>query len=140
MRRILLIMIGLSVALMAGLSKGGNIVPDSVTGLQWQDDTTGSTMTWRAAIDRCEGLTLDSHTDWRLPNLRELTSIVDDTKNDPSINNTTAFEHTASNTYWSSTTYAGHTSHAWRVYFNSGNQGHSNKSYSLYVRCVRAGQ
>jgi hypothetical protein len=136
---VLFALLMLTASASAGLSKSGNIVTDSVTKLQWQDDTTGSTMTWRAAIDHCEGLTLDSHTDWRLPNLRELTSIVDDTNSVPSID-TTAFEHTASNYYWSSTTYAGHTSDAWNVLFGSGGQYYYGKSSSLYVRCVRAGQ
>ena len=46
----------------------------------------------------------------------------------------------ASNGYWSSTTYAGGSSNAWRVYFDDGCQGNSHKSNSFYVRCVRAGQ
>ena len=139
MRQIFLMMIGLSVGLIAGLSKSGNIVTDSQTRLQWQDDAIGTTMPWEPSITHCENLSLDGYSDWRLPNLRELTSLIDDSKVAPSID-TSVFEHTASYYYWSSTTYAGATSRAWYVYFNDGYQRRSTKSASYYVRCVRAGQ
>ncbi|CAA6826458.1 MAG: Unknown protein [uncultured Sulfurovum sp.] len=132
-------MLGLSLALYADFSKSGNIVADSSTGLQWQDDAIGSSMTWTSAIMHCENLSLDGHNDWRLPNLNELTSLVNDGRINPSID-TTVFENTASSFYWSSTTYVGYTSSAWRVNFYSGNQGYDSKTNSSYVRCVRAGQ
>lgn len=139
MRQILLITLGLSTALFASFSKNGNIVTDSTTGLQWQDDAVGSTMTWTAAIDHCENLTLDAYSDWRLPNLKELTSIMDDTKVAPSID-TSVFQNTVSDLYWSSTTYAGINGVAWYVYFYHGDQYYYSKTNSFYVRCVRAGQ
>lgn len=139
MRQILLITLGLSTALFASFSKNGNIVTDSTTGLQWQDDAISSPMAWTAAIDHCENLTLDTYSDWRLPNLKELTSIVDDTKVNPSID-TSVFQNTASHRYWSSTTYAGNSGYAWYVYFSYGYQDYGSKTYSYYVRCVRAGQ
>ena len=139
MRQILLITLGLSTALFASFSKNGNIVTDGSTGLQWQDDAIGSVMVWTAAIDYCENLTLDTYSDWRLPNLNELTSIVDDTKVSPSID-TTVFQNTASDFYWSSTAYAGTSGNAWDVYFNDGNHDYYDGTASHYVRCVRAGQ
>jgi len=137
-KKILLITIGLSVSVWADFSKAGDIVTDSTTALQWQDNAISTTMTWESAITHCENLSLDGHSDWRLPNLKELTSLVDDTKTNPAIS--TAFEHTASSFYWSSTTYAGYASRAWYVYFGYGNQYYYRKSDSNYVRCVRAGQ
>ena len=122
MKIILLIMIELSI-LHAGLSKTGNIVTDSATGLEWQDDAVGTDITWQDAIARCEALTLDAKSDWRLPNLNELTSIVDDTKSDPAID-TIVFDNTISNYYWSSTTNAGTTNVAWVVYFHYGYQSY----------------
>lgn len=138
MRKILLIMIGLSVGLMAAnFMRDGNtgIVTDSATGLQWQDDARPSTMTWQGAIDYCETLTLGGKSDWRLPNINELNSIVDDMVYDPSISN--IFQNTISGYYWSSTTNASLTGDAWLVPFGYGNQGHNPKSYNFYVRCVR---
>jgi len=138
MRTILLILIGLSVSAWADFTKTANIVTDNSTGLQWQDDAVGTAMDWQAAIDHCEALSLDGFSDWRLPNLKELTSIVDDSTASPAIEST--FQNTASSYYWSSTTYVGIVSSAWVVYFGYGYQLSVVKSPSYYVRCVRAGQ
>ncbi len=138
MIQILLILIGLSSLSMANFSKSGNIVTDSSTGLQWQDDAIGTTTTWQGAIDRCEALVLDTHDDWRLPNKNELISIVDYSLNNPSIDS--QFQNTISYYYWSSTSNASYPSYAWYVYFYDGSTYYSNKFNSKYVRCVRAGQ
>ena len=144
MKKILMIVLGLSTVMMADLSRNSaGVVTDSTTGLQWQDDYSDNggsikSAKWQDAIDYCEALSLDGHEDWRLPNLRELTSLVDDTRYDPAIDAT--FTQTASDGYWSSATYARYHDNAWGVDFYSGRQGHDDKDYSYYVRCVRAGQ
>jgi hypothetical protein len=66
------------------------VVNDTKTGLMWQDDAVGSTMTWANAITTCESLTLGGYSDWRLPNIRELKSIVDRTRYNPAISPITA--------------------------------------------------
>ena len=128
----------ISIGVWADFSKSGNIVTDSTTGLQWQDDAVGSTMTWQSAIDYCEALVLDSYDDWRLPNKNELITIIDYDVSNPAIDN--HFQNTISNYYWSSTTHASNTSYAWFVYFNFGGTYYYSKYGSYYVRCVRAGQ
>lgn len=139
MKKILLITLGLSLWLCADFTRSGNIVTDSTTGLQWQDDAIGNTMmTWDSSINYCESLTLDSKSDWRLPNINELTLLVDDTKYNPSIS--TVFKNIESSGYWSSTTHDNYSDTAWFVYFLHGYQGNGDKSTSAYVRCVRAGQ
>ena len=127
----------ISTIIYADFTKNNGVVTDSTTALQWQDNETVS-KTWTAAIDYCEALSLDGQSDWRLPNLKELISLVDDSKVSPAIS--AVFDHTASSDYWSSTTYAGTSDDAWSVYFGNGAQGSLNKSASVYVRCVRAGQ
>jgi hypothetical protein len=139
MKRTVTMVLVMSIALFADFTRDGSVVTDSTTGLQWQDDAIGSTMNWKSAIEQCENLTLDGHSDWRLPNLKELTSIVDDTRVNPSID-TDTFQFIASSFYWSSTTNAGNSSDAWNVYFNYGYQYSYYKSDSYFVRCVRAGQ
>lgn len=140
MKRILLILsVSASLALAEFTRDDANgIVTDIVTGLQWQDDAVGSVMAWEEAIGHCETLELGPYTDWRLPNLNELTSLVDDTRVNPAIS--PVFVNTASSYYWSSTTFAGTTSGAWLVYFNYCGRSPSLKTGSFYVRCVRAGQ
>ena len=137
MKIILLIMIGLSI-LNADFTKSGDIVTDSISGLEWQDDAVGSTMTWENAITQCESLTLGGHSDWRLPNINELKSIVDRSKVNPAV--VTGFTSTSSASYWSSTTYEGRKDGAWDVGFSSGYVGYGLKDYNYYVRCVRDGQ
>jgi len=113
------------------------IVTDNETGLQWQDNEKVRKR-WKEAINYCEALTLGTYDDWRLPNRNELNSIVDDTKYNPSIS--PVFQSFASRNYWSSTIFANASSTAWIVYFYNGDQLNSTKSFSYYVRCVRAGQ
>ena len=137
MKIILLIMIGLSL-LKAEFLKNGDIVKDSVSKLEWQDNAVGSTMAWEDAITHCEELSLGGHSDWRLPNINELKSIVDRSKDYPAIVN--GFENTSSNRYWSSTTYEGYKGSAWIVTFSYGYVGYYRKGHNYYVRCVRDGQ
>ena len=80
--------------------------------------------------------------DWRMPTIKELSSLVNSgiASPGPTID-TTWFPHTRSSYYWSSTTYANNTYGAWHVGFYYGHVVVSgNKSSSYYVRAVRAGQ
>ena len=137
MKIILLVLLTVNLAF-AQFSRNGNIVSDSVSSLQWQDNATPSSKTWQDAIDYCERLSLDEHSDWRLPNINELLSMVDNTKYNPAIRD--IFVNFTSDYYWSSTTNAGGTSYAWRVHFSSGFSRYGTKTNEYYVRCVRAGQ
>ena len=134
MRQILLITIGLSTALLADFTKSGDVVTDNTTGLQWQDNETVS-KTWTGTIDYCEALKLDG-TGWRMPNKKELLSLVDYTAYNPSID--AVFSHTTSNYYWSSTTLASNTSNAWIVRFNNGARATAISPIPImYVVCAK---
>jgi hypothetical protein len=52
-------------------------VTDLATGLMWQKADSGRGMDWQAALKYAEDLTLAGHDDWRLPNAKELQSLVD---------------------------------------------------------------
>ena len=118
---------------------GDQTITDNRTDLIWQKEDDNTTRNWEGAITYCEGLTLASQSDWRLPNIRELESIVKDSTYSPAID-TTWFPNTDSSDYWASTTGASNTSYAWHVYFDYGYVYGSNKSDNNYVRCVRGGQ
>jgi len=111
------------------------IITDSNSGLQWQDNSIGSESTWQSAIDRCEMLILGNYTDWRLPNIRELNSLVDRSKTNPTIN--LVFQNIISDFYWSSTTIS--QGIAWYSNFLDGQDGFDFDNSSNYVRCVRTG-
>ena len=128
------------------------IVTDNETGLQWQDNENASKQKWEDAIKYCEALILGSYDDWRLPNIRELESLVDDTKFNPSMS--PVFQSVKSRFYWSSTIhgYRGlydiYYDDAWLIDFSYGNQA----QYSIHlkymprfknnynIRCVRGGE
>ena len=59
------------------VDNGDGTITDSATGLMWQQEDGGNTHNWENALSYCEGLTLANHSDWRLPNAKELHSIVD---------------------------------------------------------------
>lgn len=135
MKKMILILIGLSSLSMATFTKTGDIVSDDITGLEWQDDTVGSAMNWRDAIIACEALTLGSFSNWRLANKNELLTLVDDTKNNASISS--VFENTQGSSYWTSTTTSEIKGNAWSINFESGSMDGNSKYASAYVRCVR---
>ena len=145
MKQFLLIMIGLSSLVYADFSRSEQgVVTDSKTNLQWQDDYSDNggsikSAAWTDAVNYCESLALDGE-DWRLPNKKELLSIVDYSNTSPSINY--VFTKTFTSYYWSSTTYNRNTYYysAWNVHFNNGTTAYSTKTTNRYVRCVRVGQ
>lgn len=118
---------------------GDGTVTDSVTGLMWQQGDDGVTRMWQDALSYCESLSLAGHTDWRLPDINELRSIVDHAKYSPAID-TTFFPNAHSSDYWAATTYANNTSYAWVVLLNDGYVNNNLKSFTSYMRCVRGGQ
>lgn len=88
---------------------GGGTVTDRATGLMWQQDDSGHGLDWPTALAYAEGLVLAGHDDWRLPNAKELQSLVDYTRS-PATTGTAAIEPVFKVTeveswYWSSTTH-----------------------------------
>jgi len=55
-------------------------ITDSATGLMWQQTDSKKGMNWEDALKYAESLELAGHDDWRLPNAKELQSIVDYTR------------------------------------------------------------
>ncbi len=73
------------------VDNGDGTISDLATGLMWQKTDNGVARDWQAALSYSEGLNLANQTDWRLPNAKELQSIVDysrspQTTNSPAIN------------------------------------------------------
>jgi len=111
-------------------------VRDNATGLMWQRADDDVQRDWETALAYCEDLDLGGHVDWRLPDVKELRSIVDNTRSNPAID-TTVFPGTNPDWYWSSSTLASYTYIAWVVYFDFGSVHLTNKPSTYYVRCVR---
>lgn len=116
-------------------------VTDNNLGLMWEDDSEASTQTmyWTSAINYCENKTPGGYSDWRLPNYRELATLVDRGQSNPAINNT--FIYKASGYYWSSTLFPDITSSEFFVInFSDGTLLYNGNSFNYYVRCVSGRQ
>jgi hypothetical protein len=109
------------------------------TSLVWQQVDDNVTRTWENAISYCESLSLAGQTDWRLPNIRELQTLLDYSHWSPAIDSS-LFPGTNSSIYWSSTTHAEVTEGVWGIDFNDGYLSAYYKTGSYYVRCVRTEQ
>jgi hypothetical protein len=121
------------------VDNGDGTVTDLSTGLVWQQATAG-TMDWKSALKYCERLNLGGCSNWRLPNIKELASIVDLSRSGPSID-TTYFPDTMGYQYWSSTTSVVNAGNVNYIDFNNGYIDSILKSYSfIFVRAVREGQ
>lgn len=90
--------------------------------------------------DTCTGL--GGHSDWRIPSIAELKTIVDESATGcgtGSVCINAIFGPTAPSYYWSATTYAGFPDFAWLVYFGFGGTLFDSKPNDRYVRAVRGG-
>ncbi len=131
-------------------------VTDNATGLMWVRDpslcgggsypntwasgvATPTAMTWANAITNCEALNYAGYTDWRLPNINELSSIIDWSLYIPAVN-ITFFINIPNPSfvfYWSGTTEGDDSSFAWAIDFSYGYNGQNDKTSTEYVRPVR---
>ena len=132
---------------------GDGTVTDNLTGLIWlKNANCFGTSIWTQALTDANTLNSgecglsdgSSEGDWRLPNVRELFSLIDYSQVNPALPNGHPFDNVQSDlmdcTYWSSTTDPN--SEFWAAtvrFFNSG-VGGSPKTESYYVWPVRGGQ
>lgn len=130
---------------------GDGTVTDPTTGLTWMrcsmgQTWTGSTCTgtaiyytWNQANALTGTVSFAGNSDWRLPNIRELQTIVDGLTSNPAID-WVVFPATPIALFWSASAHAGLSGYAWFVDFGDGYGNYSTKPNVLRVRLVRAGQ
>jgi hypothetical protein len=130
---------------------GNGTVMDNLTGLIWMKNANAfSTVSWSQALIIANGLKSNDADltdgsvagDWRLPNLRELQSLIDYSSTNPALPEGHPFVGLppASNcNYWSSTTNTRDSSNAFYVNFVEGFVVYNDRSLGFYVWCVRGG-
>jgi len=128
-----------------------NCVTDNLTGLIWARNANlpGVLMNWTNAIAFCESLTYGGHSDWRLPNVKELQSLTDFGRFTPALCNASGtgkwtpsdpFIDVRSEAYNSSTTDVLSPTYLWVVSLDTGAVYHALKTSLLWVWPVRGGQ
>lgn len=113
----------------------GTITADA-TGLLWQKGEN-LTMNRLDAASLCDSLTLGGYVDWRLPDVKELFSIVDVSGKVPSID-TMTFPGANPGLYWSSNIVSFYSSYQWTIGFDTGfvQRGWTGNTPAFF-RCVR---
>ena len=109
---------------------------DNETKLTWQREVMDKDVNMEKAKLYARDLRLGNFTDWRVPTIRELLSIVDYTRYNPAID-TDTFPNTPSVWFWSVSPCAYDSGYAWIVSFSYGSSGNYGVSFSNRVRCVR---
>lgn len=115
---------------------GASTVLDKKTGLRWQRAAASGYHAWLDALANCDDLVLDGNSDWRLPNYKELQTIVNEKVKSPAIDRT-AFPGTPPEGFWSSSPSVAVPFRAWLVDFSSGYYGEYSTDAGYRVRCVR---
>jgi hypothetical protein len=129
-------------------NKNGTVM-DSLTGLIWLKNANCFDGRWTDALKEVGSLTNgqcgladgSSPGQWRLPNVKELESLLNAGQADMAKwLNTQGFSRAQSGDYWSSTTYAPSTNDAWYVNMSDGHVLWSRKTNDYYIWPVRSGQ
>lgn len=94
-------------------------VDDRNSGLVWQQRDDGQPRDWPAALAYCASLDLAGRRDWRLPNAKELQSIVDYRHHAPALDQRYLQTSDPKAWYWSSTTLGDNLTQAVYVCFGA---------------------
>ena len=130
-------------------------VTDTYTGLMWMQCSLGQNYVdktcsssndatkhnWQEALEISSSTSFAAYSDWRLPNIKELASLVARDRHEPSVNSI-VFTNTPSSPsvdwYWSASPATNeYYPFAWRIYFSEGYNFDYYQSHSGYVRLVR---
>jgi hypothetical protein len=116
------------------------IVTNIKTGLVWQDDASVKSVkkTWSGAKRYCKNLNFAGYSDWFLPTISQLESLVDTKRYNPAIQK--GFKNNISSFYWSSSPDISGSIYAWNMNFKYGGSYYGNKTRNYYVRCARVGK
>ncbi|WP_188150212.1 DUF1566 domain-containing protein [Teredinibacter waterburyi] len=131
-------------------SEDGTVV-DADTGLMWRECLEGVTgascdegepvaLTWAGALTYVPTLNANGgfagYSDWRLPNIRELSTLVELQCSNPAMN-VVVFENAPSTHVWASSPYHFYTHYSWYVDFSNGAATYDERIVSKTLRLVR---
>lgn len=117
-------------------SSFGNSIIDQFTGLMWYKSPFASKVTWESAIQNAEDFSNEGYTDWRLPNIKEIQSLTDYSRSNPSCD--LIFSELIVDKYWSSTSLSNQSSQAWYWDNRFGITTYADKNQLLKLIFVRS--
>ncbi len=120
----------------------GDMVIDELTGLVWARDANlaGFPLPWQEALEFIATMNQDHFfgaADWRLPNRRELRSLISHQTREPALPAGHPFVNLFTGWYWTSTTAAINTAYAWYVNMAGGRMFYGHKEQSCLLWPVR---
>lgn len=124
------------------INNGNGTITDTVTGLMWQQ-IDGGEMTFDKAVIYASDLVLGGYSDWRMPSILELNSLLNHDKNNPALN-TVYFTATAAQYWWSGQKQVNDATKAWCANAGGGIGNHpvsetvsAGGAKKFHVRAVR---
>lgn len=128
----------------------GNVT-DLETGLIWYRCPVGTTwnngagtcdgtvqqLSWQDALNTADSASLGGQTDWRLPNKKALSSLVDISCSNPAINNDIFPLAGGVSKLWTSTHSVGSAKKAWQIKYKNGDDITGSKTGLVAVYLVR---
>ena len=135
------------------IDNGDGTVNDTYTQLTWmrcslgQDwdsdsqscDGTMEDSAWSAALNQAAKSEYASHDDWRLPNIKELASLVDHTSSSLAINSSVFPNMDGGSNFWSATPDIYYSDYSWTINFAEATVEHQyQRTSEYYVRLVRS--
>ncbi len=120
----------------------GGLVTDRLTGLVWSKDANinGFPMTWEAALAFVKNLNeigYEGFRDWRMPNRKELRSLLHMETMNPVLPPGHPFENVFHGWYWTSTTAAINTKYAWYIHLGGARMFYGRKDQEYLLWPVR---
>ena len=128
---------------------GDGTITDNETSLMWMQCLLGQDSTdscsgdassgkslWSEALATADAYDFAGHSDWRLPNIKELLSLSALDRTDPAININMFPNHPTTGRVWSSTPDDSATQ-TWIISFDSGRHSTINRTSNRYIRLVR---
>lgn len=123
---------------------GDGTVTDLVTGLQWQQ-ADGGEKPWDVSVGYCKALDLAGKTDWRLPYVQELFTILNHESGFPAL--APVFTKSNAQYWWAAEERVGNSEYAWATNAGGGAGAHPKKETvssggekRYHARCVRGAE
>ncbi len=117
-------------------------VSDNLTGLVWARNANLAEfpVAWQEALDYIAEMNrkeVFDYADWRLPNRRELRSLMSHQTKKPALPENHPFDNLFSGWYWTSTTAAINTAYAWYIHMEGARMFYGNKKQYFLLWPVR---